>query len=166
MQEVMTEEKRPRGRPCSYTPEIGQLICDRLAKGEGLNAICKDDGMPAESTVRGWALDNVGGFFAIYARARELQAEKMAEEIIAISDASAADIKGFDENGDPIADHEFIARAKLRVDTRKWILSKVLPKKYGESTTIKGDKDNPLTVQALSTALDDRVKHRIEHKED
>lgn len=165
MQEVITEGKT-RGRPSSYTEAMGMNICMQLASGKSLREICRSEGMPDESTVRGWAMDNVGGFHPHYARAREIQAERWAEEIITISDDMHGDIKGEDENGDPIANHEFIARAKLRVDTRKWVLSKILPKKYGESTTIKGDKDNPLTVQALSSALDDRVKHRIEHKED
>lgn len=157
----MTEIKGP-GRPSSYTEALALLICNQLSDGKSLREICNVDGMPSEATVRGWALDNVNGFYSHYARARELQAERFAEEIVQIADNAAADVVGEDENGNPIANHEFMARAKLRVDTRKWVLSKILPKKYGESTTIKGDKDNPLTLQALSSALDDRVKGRIE----
>lgn len=159
----MTIEKR--GRPSSYTDEIAQEICSRLGAGESLKAICKDEHMPDESTVRMWAIEDRHGFYPRYAHAREVQAERWADEIITIADAAERDVKDYDENGNPIVDHEVVARAKLRVDTRKWVLSKILPKKYGESTTIKGDKDNPLTIQALAIALDERVKHRIDHKE-
>ena len=51
--------------------------------------------------------------------------------------------------------------AKVKLDAIKWQCGKEKAKIYGDSTTIKGDKDNPLTVQALSSALDERVKARI-----
>lgn len=104
-----------RGRPSVYTPEIADEICRRLADGEGLVAICRDKHMPAEAAVRKWALDDREGFYARYARAREIQAERWADEIIDIADG----------DGD-------WQRARLRVDTRKWLVAKVLPKKYGE----------------------------------
>jgi hypothetical protein len=52
-----------RSRPV-YTPELGHEICRRLLEGETLRAICQDSNMPAESTVRLWVLDDVGGFAA------------------------------------------------------------------------------------------------------
>ncbi len=159
----MAEEKRGRGRPSLYTEELGLAICRQIAAGKSLRAICEAEGMPDESTVRAWAIEDVGGFYPHYARAREIQAEKWADEIIEISDDSSGDI-GTDEDGNEIVNHDVVQRSRLRVDTRKWVLSKVLPKKYGESTTIKGDKDNPLTVQALATALDASMQRRLTHK--
>ena len=114
-----------------YTDKIADVICSRLAAGESLNAICKDDGMPAESTVRGWVLDDVNGFAAKYARAREIQAECLFDEILDISDDGRRDYTE-DEDGNPVVNHDHINRAKLRVDARKWFLSKVLPKKFGD----------------------------------
>ena len=65
-----------RGRPCTYTPEIGDAICSRLAEGETVEAICRDPGMPSASIVRLWASNARGseengapGFFEAYARA-------------------------------------------------------------------------------------------------
>lgn len=60
------------GRPSKYTMEIAQAIADRLTRGETLNTICRDAGMPDASSVRRWALDDVEGFWATYDRAREL----------------------------------------------------------------------------------------------
>src|SRR4051812_2164281 len=77
---VATAEPRKRmakpvselGRPSTYTAELAATICARLATGETLRAVCRDDGMPSESTVRTWALDDREGFSAHYARAREI----------------------------------------------------------------------------------------------
>jgi hypothetical protein len=128
----VTEQKR--GRPSLYTPEIAESICRRLAAGETLRAVCRDDDMPAESTVRAWALDNIEGFSAQYTRAREIGYFGMADEIVEIADDTSLDtIKDKDGNEKP--DHEWITRSRLRVDTRKWLLSKALPKVYGDRIT-------------------------------
>lgn len=68
-----------------------------------------------------------------YARAREAQADKFAEDIISIADDGARDTY-IDENGNTRTDQDVIARSRLRVDARKWLASKMAPKKYGERT--------------------------------
>jgi hypothetical protein len=108
------------GRPSEYTPEIADAICERLAAGESLLSICTGDEYPAESTVRGWALDDREGFAAKYARAREMQADRHAEQIVDIADTEE----------DP-------QKARNRMDARKWFAAKVAPKKYGERTTLE-----------------------------
>jgi hypothetical protein len=135
------------GRPSVYTPEIADEICERLAAGESLVAICQADHMPPESTVRGWAIDDREGFAAKYARARQSQALRWAEEILAIADDGTNDVT-VDEDGNPRTDHDAIQRSRLRVDTRKWLLSKVLPKVYGEKVAVAHtDPDgNPLRI--------------------
>jgi len=105
-----------RGRPSKYTKQLTRRICERLAAGETLRAICRDKGMPAESTVRAWAMDDVNGFSAQYARAREIGYHSMFDDIIEIAD---------NPDGDP-------ARDRLRFDARRWFLSKALPKIYGD----------------------------------
>lgn len=82
-----------------------------------------------------------------YARARELGLETMAEEILEISDDGLND-SYVDENGNTRTDYDVVARSRLRVDTRKWLLSKCLPKKYGDKldVTSGGDKLPPTTV--------------------
>jgi hypothetical protein len=137
----------PAGRPSIYSQAIADEICDRLAAGESLRAICRDDCMPDEKAVRVWALENREGFYPHYARAREIQAERMAEELLEIADDGLNDFKEID--GRQVVDQENINRSRLRVDTRKWILSKVLPKVYGDRTVLAGDKDAPLGVQLI-----------------
>lgn len=125
-------EKRKRGRPVRHTKAVADRICARLATGETLRAICRDDDMPPESTVRRWYVDDRKGFAAQYARARDIGLDSMADELIGIADDGANDyING--DNG-PALDRDHVTRSKLRVDTRKWYLSKLAPKRYGEKT--------------------------------
>lgn len=112
------------GRPSDYTQEIADEICTRLANGESLRAICnsdRDDFMPAMGTVLRWVGEKPE-FRDQYARAREIQAESHADEIVTIAD------------GDKFAEPDAVgvARDRLRVDARKWVASKLLPKKYGD----------------------------------
>lgn len=119
-----------RGRPTIYTPEIADEICKRLSFGESLRAICRDEGMPNEATVRMWALDDKEGFYTQYARARELQAMRWAEEVLEISDEPPP------ITGEGKIDGAGVQHQRLRVDSRKWLLSKVLPKVYGDKIDV------------------------------
>lgn len=120
-------DNNQRGRPSVYTPELADEICRRLAEGESLNKICQTPDFPDESTIRLWALKNHEGFYPKYAQARELQAQKWADDCITIADtAEKADL------------------ARLQVDTRKWIVSKMLPKVYGDKVTHEGNPDAPI----------------------
>lgn len=126
-----------------FNQSIADEICAQLAEGKSLNAICKADGFPAESTVRAWAKDDIEGFSAKYTRAREIGYERLADEILAISDDGTGDTYE-DADGNVRTDMERIARSRLRVDSRKWMLSKMLPKVYGDKLDIGGQADNPL----------------------
>ena len=109
------------GRQSTFTPELAKEICARLSAGESLRSICNAEHMPHESTVRLWVTENIEGFATQYARARETQADSLAEEILDIAD-----------NESLPADSR-----RIRVDVRKWFAGKVRPKKYGDSTQIK-----------------------------
>lgn len=120
-----------------YTPAIAAEILDRLSDGQSLREICRDDHMPAEATVREWALtenEKRPGFPAHYAKAREVGYMRMADELLEIADdgsndwmeRNGQDNEGWQTNG------EALQRSRLRVDTRKWLLSKALPKIYGD----------------------------------
>lgn len=149
---------KTRGRPSAFSKSLADLICARLADGQSLREICRDDEMPAESTVRGWVVADVQGFSAQYARAREAQADHMAEEILEIADdgtndwmerkastgGGRSDAAG--EAEEVVPNHEHINRSKLRVDARKWLMSKMAPKKYGDKITHAGDPENPMTL--------------------
>lgn len=134
--------RKPRIRP-TYSPAIAEEICRRLAEGEGLIAICRDEGMPAEATVRGWVIDDYEGMAAKYARARDMGLDRMIEETIDIADDSGLDVV-MTEDG-PRADGEVVQRAKLRVDTRRWIASKLAPKRYGDRLQV----DATVSVEAM-----------------
>lgn len=129
------------GRPSTYDADTARVICERLSKGETLRAICRDEHMPPPSTVRLWALDDQGpGFAAQYAQARDLGLDAMADELLDISDDASGD-EADTPDGSRRMDSEFAARSKLRVDTRKWFLSKLAPKRYGDrlDVAVSGD---------------------------
>lgn len=125
------------GRPLTYSKEIADLVLERMSEGTPLRQICEaNDSLPGESTIRGWAVQDVDGFAARYARAREAQMEALAEDIIAISDDSGLDVTVDPDSGSPRIDGEAIQRAKLRVDTRKWLMSKLAPRRYGDKVDV------------------------------
>nr|WP_246307956.1 hypothetical protein [Chitinibacter bivalviorum] len=98
------------------------------------------------ATVLRW-LDRHEEFRGKYARAREIQADTLADEIISISDDGLNDTY-VDDKGNQRTDYDVVARSKLRVDARKWYASKLAPKKYGDKIEQKltGDPDNPINL--------------------
>lgn len=143
----MTKTKRaPRkgeGRPSIFTKELSDLICKRIAQGESVRSICKEEKMPNADTIYAWLLeDDKKEFSDKYARARNIQAELMFEELLEIADDGTNDwmtLTRRDGSEISVEDREVVNRSKLRVDTRKWYLSKVLPKKYGEKVDVTSD---------------------------
>jgi len=121
------------GHPTDYGPEISARICEQLALGRSLRDICEDEKTPHIATVMRW-LNVHSEFREQYARARELQAEYLIDEIVEIADDATNDYMrdkdsaGYRQNG------EWLARSRLRVDTRKWAASKMAPKKYGDKS--------------------------------
>lgn len=136
-----------RGRPTTYTREIADEVCRRLERTYSLIRVCRADDMPAESSVRGWVLDDTDGFAARYARAREVGYQTMAEELVDLADDNSRD--WIDENGERRVDHENVQRSRLMVDTRKWLLSKVLPKIYGDRLALTDADGGPLQVAVV-----------------
>jgi hypothetical protein len=128
-----------------YTPEMGTRICEEIASGRSLRTICADEGMPDKATVFRWlAADEK--FRDQYARAREAQADAMLEEILDIADDGTSDTYKDDE-GNVRTDQEVIARSRLRVDTRKWAMSKMAPKKYGDKLDLSHSGNVTLVPQ-------------------
>ena len=115
-----------KGRPTDYTPELAATICTLLMEGLSLRKICKKKGLPALSTACKWLATNPE-FSEQYARAREVQAELLADEIVEIADTAT------DKNDAPAV--------SVKVEARKWTASKLLPKKYGsfKSIEVKGE---------------------------
>ncbi len=154
--------KRKPGRPTRYTEAIAVKICRRLAEGESLRKICKDTAMPAISTVMGWLFDGKHADFSEqYARARDLQADKLFDEALEIADESSDDwIRT--EDGKKILDHEHVQRSRLRVDTRKWAAGKLAPKRYGEKLQHTGDGGGPIRVRPDLSKLTDEDLNVLE----
>ena len=145
----MTERKRRTGRPPSaYTPERAAEILRRIAEAESLKSICQDM-VIAQQTVYGWVIDNHEGFGESYARAKHLMALRWADELDEIAADREKDFRQ-NEDGKWVPDYEVIARSKLRIDTRKWVLAKMLPKVYGDKvvTEITGPNGGAIEMQA------------------
>jgi len=166
MASVLSGSDRPRngrghtrhrnGSTPVYSEELAEVICDRLATGESLYAICKTPGMPGEKTVRGWA-ETRPNFATKYTRAREFGYDSIAEQVMAISDQEFTGPDGFVDNGK-------VQAARLQTDSRRWFLSKLMPKRYGDKVTqeITGDGDNPLITRIELVPIDVKPKV-IEH---
>lgn len=133
----------PAGRPPIYTEEIADTICERISAGESLRRILKTEGMPSMATVMRWLL-NIPDFDSKYARARQLQAEVWADEMIDIADDSTNDYmakKGKDEGIE--LNPENIQRSKMRLEQRRWYAEKLRPKVYGPKIAVGGAEDLP-----------------------
>ncbi len=132
VKEKPSKEKSKGGRPTDYTPEIAALICERVATStHGLYKLCSMyDDMPVKSTVNLWRYRHPE-FSTQYAQAKMVQADLLAEECIEIADDTSNDTKLNPLTGEEVANAEFIARSRLRIDTRKWLAAKLLPKQYG-----------------------------------
>ena len=111
------------GRPSDYLVEVADDICSLLASGESLNSICKKTGFPNRSTVYRWLREH-DEFRNNYARASDDRADGIFEEMIEIADTVDEDAAA-------------IAKARLQIDVRKWILGKMNPKKYSDKQSIE-----------------------------
>lgn len=148
---------RKAGRPSVYSEAIAQEIYLRMADGESLRQICKDEHMPARSVVFEWVRNNPE-FRELYETARHLQLEGYADEIIDIADDATGDwVKGVGPDGEPrvVFDHERIKRDRERVKSRKWMLARLFPRKYGRSSYL--NPGSPET-QFVPTIPSNKVK--------
>ncbi len=117
-----------RGRPSRFSDALATVICARLSEGESLVRICEDETMPARRTVLGWMATD-SNFCTSIARAREEQAEHLAEEIVNIADTCT----------DP-------HKARLQIDARKWYAAKLAPKKYGDKLDLDASHSGEIRV--------------------
>ena len=134
------------GRPSIYTNELCETICARIALGESLNKIVTDDSMPAMTTVFRW-LREKEEFRQNYEAAKAEQAELFADQIAEIIDTEPLQV--VDQNGVSRVDSGWVSWQRNRVDARKWIASKLKPKKYGDR--IQQD----VTITPHEAALDE-----------
>lgn len=122
--------KAKMGRPTIYSDDLAARICAELACGKSLRTVCKADDMPGLETVFRW-LRQRPDFRDQYAHAKGESTDALFEQLFDIADDASGDVIEDDE-GRAKVDYENIQRSKLRVDVRKWALSKLAPKKYGD----------------------------------
>jgi len=137
-----------------YTEAMADEICERLASGEPLNVICRDEHMPRESAVRRW-VETRPAFAARYTRARDFGYDSIAEGILELGklreEVSGPD--GYVDNGE-------IQRLRLLSENRKWLLAKLRPKQYGDKVTqeITGEDGGALITRIELVPVDVKPK--------
>ena len=151
------------GRPTKYTLPLSDKICERLASGESMRSISRDENMPCMSSLFKWLREHEE-FSQQYAKAKEESADALVEDMLDIADNQASrqasidgiPLKDGDDNPVMVMDAVSVNHARLRVDTRKWSASKLKPKKYGDKlqTEHTGEVNlNTLTEHALDEEL-------------
>ena len=144
------EEKNKGGRPTKLTDNLQDSICSLLSEGISLRTICLSSSMPCKATVFKW-LREIDGFSDQYVKAKQESADALIEDMIEIADNEVS--QPLIINGKPIiidkkvittVDGPSVNHARLRIDTRKWLASKLKPKKYGdkpENETLPQDQN-------------------------
>lgn len=127
------------GRTTTYTEEVALIICSRMADGASLRSICRDESMPALSTVFLW-LTQQPTFSEQYTKAMSARADAMFEDMLDIADDSKSDYT-VNGDGEERFNSEHVNRARLRIDTRKWMIGRMSPKKYGDKVNPVSDID-------------------------
>lgn len=130
------EEKNPVGRPPIFTQELADKVLTLIENGHSLHDIDEIEGMPAKRTILRWVRDNED-FRHQYAQAYDIFLKGEEARLIQIADKATTR-----QNSDAY---------RLQVDTRKWVLSKRYPKKYGDSKTIQleGNEEKPLYIKRV-----------------
>lgn len=134
------------GQHPSYTLEMGIRVCEAISESQmGIKKLClENDWMPSATTIKKWVREDAReketdkeGFATLYARAKDEQADSLVEEMLNIADDKTKDTVAteFGESGNAVA----VARARLQIDTRKFIAAKLKPKKYGEKLDLTTD---------------------------
>lgn len=136
--------------PIQDQHKIIDAICEEIANSDkSLWEICDEiEGVPTARTIARWIADDET-ICQKYARAKELQADFMAGQIRAIADECRLGVKTVKkESGTETTTGDMVDRSRLQIDARKWLASKLAPKKYGDRLTHSGDSDNPVEIKA------------------
>ena len=153
------------GRPTSFTQHIADIICIRISEGESLKSITQDEAMPDRATVYRWLAADTA-FCDMYARAREDQADTLADEIMAIADETPDLNPILDKHGALIEiqlHSAYLQWQKQRIDARKWTAMKLKPRKYGDRMQVAGDPESPLEAK-VDLGIFDTILKAVELK--
>lgn len=144
------------GRPALYAQDLADKVCQRISEGYSMRTVCAPDEMPSISTVFKW-IREIPEFTQQYARATEERTEAMSEDILDIADDGSNDLMTIQKGKKSyeIENKEVTNRSRLRVDTRKWLMSKMKPKKYGDKIDMTTNgKDLPVPIYGSSSTKD------------
>jgi len=136
-----SEAKEKGSQGMTLTAERADALCEFIEQGGSLRGFCAIEGNPCKTTVLKWLRTNAA-FAAQYASARARQMDHYAEEILEIADDNTNDIEEVEiAEGVKVTrtNHDVINRAKLRIDTRRWLMGKLAPKKYGDKLDVTTD---------------------------
>ena len=132
-----------------------ERILDAIAEGKSLRESCDKENLAPGNWIN-W-INSDKQLLEQYTHAREVRAELLFDEMLDIADETSSDTI-IDDNGNEKANSEWIARSRLRVDTRKWALSKMLPKKYGDKLEVDNKGEVGLTVSIINYSDKDKTK--------
>lgn len=157
-------KKTPKknGRPSKYTNKLADKICQMIAQGQSVRSICAKKDMISMQTFFRWLREN-DKFREQYARACEERSYMHAEDIIEIADNATNDYMEKLEGDGYIFNSENVQRSRLRIDTRKWLMSKLNPKVYGDKldmTTNGNDIGVSLSASQAEQLLNARANSR------
>ena len=143
----------PGGRPSLYSDALASEFCARVAAGRAVSRVCLDPDMPSQATVYNW-LRSKPQFLESYTRAREDLLEHWANEIIDIADTSAIGMKTVTTTEGvkvtvQVSEADMIEHRRLQIESRKWLLAKLAPKKYGDRLGLTDADGTPLSVQIV-----------------
>ncbi len=160
---MATPKKKPEskkmGRPTLYSEELANLICERVSTSTlGLARLCElHQDLPCKDTINTWRY-KYPEFSAQYARAKLFQADLLAEEMLDIADDGSNDwMETFGDDGESIGwkiNGEHVQRSRLRIDTRKFLAAKLLPKQYGDKPDEKKTDEKSVIEMLIDKLVD------------
>lgn len=148
------------GRPTRYTVALAKEICDAIASSpKGVGKLCVENPhWPNKDTIFTWLKDNKD-FSDQYARAKQVQIECVVDELLEIADDDTKDCI-VDAEGEIVLNSQAVQRARLRIDTRKWLACKLVPKIYGTQPFAVEEKIS-LPLPTLKDVTDPNEAARI-----
>lgn len=130
-------------RKSEYDEKVADRIIELTSEGNSLVACAQVKGIPSRTTIYKW-LDANPSFADRYARAREIRADKIAEEVIDIADTE-----------------EDAQKARNRIDARKWAAGKMHPRQYGDKTIIAGTGDADDTIHIDGSSAFEQILGKL-----
>jgi len=152
--EIIPPSDKPK-RPADFNDEIFDIICERMTEGKGLRKICEDPEMPSRQTFLRW-IEKDTGRQSKYQAAREALMDWYGEEILTIAWDSSKDTIPADGKRPARCDNEWVNRSRLKVDTLKFLMAKLHPRRYGDR--LPETVEEKTGVAELMAAIDGRTR--------